>query len=196
MQKSTQRGVTLTELVIGLAILGILAGIGVPSFQNSVQNAKLSGPYNDLIGALHLARSESIKRNTHVVVCARAPNSDTNCGINWSNGWLVFIDDGAQPVTKEAGEEVIHTGDPQDAVTINAVGSSITTQNSFLIRANIRYNPRGAANWRGGGAFRLCDSRGVDFLRVLMVAPSGSVRRARMNPDGDIMAPWGGKLQC
>jgi type IV fimbrial biogenesis protein FimT len=59
-------GFTLLELMVTLAVLGILLGIAVPSFQSSLTNSRLTTAANDLVGALQAARSEAIKRNaTH-----------------------------------------------------------------------------------------------------------------------------------
>lgn len=65
-QAQFNQGFTLLELLITIAVLGILLGIAVPSFQSSLTNSRLTTAANDLVGALQAARSEAIKRNaTH-----------------------------------------------------------------------------------------------------------------------------------
>ncbi len=85
-----QSGFTLVELVVTMAVMAILLGVGVPSFIDVMKNARTSATYNSLIGSLYLARSEAVKSNLDVAICARA--SDASCGTDWDNGWLVFID--------------------------------------------------------------------------------------------------------
>lgn len=195
MHKGLQQGVTLTELLIGLTILGVLAGVGAPSFSNVIKNSRQASTFNNMIGALHLARSEAIKRNASVAVCAR--QSDTACGIDWGNGWLVFVDNGGTPNSLEAGEEVLRIGEPLgNNLVASAIGSSIAATSSYIMRTNIRFTPRGASSWRGGGSITLCDDRGDRSMKAMFVSVSGDIRRARKDPDGTIGTPWGADLQC
>ena len=93
MRMFPQKGFTLIELLVSLAVLMVLVGLGVPSFVSAMKNSKLNEDYSLLVGSLYLARSEAVKRSSNVTVCARA--TDTSCGDNWDNGWLVFSDNTA-----------------------------------------------------------------------------------------------------
>ena len=195
MRKGLQQGVTLTELLIGLTILGILAGVGAPSFSNVIKNSRQGSTFNNIIGTLHLARSEAIKRNTGVAVCARL--TDTQCGPDWSNGWLLFVDDGATPNSLEPGEEVLRIGEPLgNNLLVTAIGSSLATASAYIVRTNIRFTPRGSSSWRGGGSITLCDDRGDQSMKAMFVSISGDIRRARKDPNGIVSTPWGTDLQC
>jgi type IV fimbrial biogenesis protein FimT len=83
------RGFTLVELMITLAVLGILITIGVPSFNDLVQNQRVKAATSDIYSSLTLARSEAIKRNAEVNIVRN--------GSSWSNGWTVQTTD-ATPV--------------------------------------------------------------------------------------------------
>jgi len=61
-----QRGVTLVELVVGLAIMAMLFMAAVPSFQDYLANSKLREGGNTLFAQTLFAQSEAIKRNTVV----------------------------------------------------------------------------------------------------------------------------------
>jgi type IV fimbrial biogenesis protein FimT len=70
-------GFTLTELMITLAIVGILITVGVPSMQNFIQGNRLIAASNELLSALNIARSEAIKLNAQVSLCES--NNGSTC---------------------------------------------------------------------------------------------------------------------
>lgn len=89
-------GFTLTELMVTVAIIGIIASLGVPSFQAVLQQNRASSTANELIAALNMARSEAIKRGQIVSLCKSSTISDEepSCSedTTWSSGWIVFVD--------------------------------------------------------------------------------------------------------
>jgi type IV fimbrial biogenesis protein FimT len=88
--KHRLRGVTLIELMITLAVAIVLLAIGIPAFQSMQASGRLNSQTMALVTALNAARSEAVGRGIPVAVCARA--SDTSCGTDWTNGWLLFTD--------------------------------------------------------------------------------------------------------
>lgn len=90
-----QLGFNIFELMITVAVLGVLMGVGVPAMQGFMQNGRLTTQINLLSTTLALARSEAIKVNRRVVVCVST--NGTVCeaagsGTGWDDGWMVFID--------------------------------------------------------------------------------------------------------
>lgn len=65
MRKSI-RGVTLIEMLIGLAILGLLLGLGVPSFMVWMQSQQVRNAADAVLNGMQLARAEAIRRNKPV----------------------------------------------------------------------------------------------------------------------------------
>lgn len=59
----TKRGFSLIELLIGLLVLAILLGLGVPSFMVWVQNTQIRSAADAVLNGMQLARSEAIRRN-------------------------------------------------------------------------------------------------------------------------------------
>lgn len=103
------RGFTVLELMIAVAVLGILLGVGVPSFNAIMRQNRLAGQTNDFLAAAAMARSEAVKRGTLVSLCpAAADGSDACSGDDaWSNGWLVFVDEGVAGVINDDTDLVI-----------------------------------------------------------------------------------------
>jgi type IV fimbrial biogenesis protein FimT len=61
-------GFNLIELVVVIAIIGILSAIAVPSFTDTVSSMRTKAAASDLYMALIKARSEAVKRNTKVTL--------------------------------------------------------------------------------------------------------------------------------
>lgn len=82
------RGFTLVELMVAIAVMAILLAIAVPSFNDASLGSKLNSIANEFVASAQLARSEAIKRNVQVTLCAS--NDGSTCGGAWSDGWVVL----------------------------------------------------------------------------------------------------------
>lgn len=106
MNTVSQRGFNLIELMIGIAVLGVLFGIGVPSFNEMIRNNRLATQSNELVASLTFARSESLKRGIRVSAC---PANGAVCsgGTDWNTGILVFTDDAGTAGVLDAPNDVL-----------------------------------------------------------------------------------------
>jgi type IV fimbrial biogenesis protein FimT len=68
LSSNKQRGVTMIEACITLAIAGILAGSALPSFTESLDKRSVEGFSSEVGTDLRYARSEAVARNTGVRV--------------------------------------------------------------------------------------------------------------------------------
>lgn len=95
-------GFTLMELMVVVAIIAILAALGLPSFSRLVQANAVSNTANTLLADLRFTRSEAIRRGGSVLMCrSDAPEaghpacssaSSGAAGRGWADGWIVFQD--------------------------------------------------------------------------------------------------------
>jgi type IV fimbrial biogenesis protein FimT len=104
---AAQRGFTLTEILVVLAILALLVVTAVPSLKSAGDRMELTTASNDLLANLRLARSESIKRGGRVAMC-KSPDGETCAkGGGWEQGWIVF-DDMNNDGLRNPSEAVVH----------------------------------------------------------------------------------------
>lgn len=144
-----QNGFTLIELIITVAIFGIMASIAVPNYSSFIQKSRKSSAYNVLVGTISLARIEAVKRSRVVTLCISTDQSscDVNTETQWDKGWIVFVDNN--------GDNLVSTDDTVlKAEAASEHGINITsTFGSFLSIA-----PRGRLIDQG--SFVICDSTG------------------------------------
>ncbi len=91
-RKAYARGMTMIEILITVVVLAVLMAIAVPSFRNASLGSQLSAAANNLLASVQLARSEAIKRNTEMTLCASADGEACAGSGGWEQGWIIIID--------------------------------------------------------------------------------------------------------
>ena len=56
-------GFSILELMIVIAIAGVISAVAIPRMQNMIRNNQVSAQNNELIALIHLTRNEGIRRN-------------------------------------------------------------------------------------------------------------------------------------
>ena len=156
MKKRTQLAFTLMELMVVLAIAGVLLTLAVPNIQSFLKNNRMTGVANDMLTALTIARSESIKLQQPVAVCASTTPKDPNptCTVGtFTPGWVVWVDANNNGL-HDNGERVIMARESLDPA-ISAVAN-----NQYLVS----YAPTGFTQTNPGGRatttqIAMCDDR-------------------------------------
>lgn len=179
--KAKQSGFTLLELMLAIALIALVLGIGVPNFRDFVRNSRMAASANDIVTDFNLARSEAVKRRVAVTLCksqnlAACDADDTDP----FDRWIVFVDDADPAViaandgngTVDAGEVVLRQRTLADSINVLTPADQIRA--TFLASGFPR---AGAANVN---RFLLCDSRGnattVDgnsAARAVQILPTG-----------------------
>jgi type IV fimbrial biogenesis protein FimT len=182
--RSHQRGFTLFELMVTLAIIGVLLTVGVPTMRTFSQNNLLSAAANDLLRSFQLARSESIKRQAAVIVCASSDPKATNptCSYGAFRGWIVAQDTNGNWQV-DSSEEVIERHELlASSVTVKTDRDGIESFNTFGYAS-----PDGTKNGTRNVVF--CDNRGnqvigtESVIRAVQIHQTGRARVNRLNTD-------------
>ena len=98
-------GFTLIELMIVVALVAILLGLGIPGLRELITATRIKNASFDVFSSLIQARSEAITRNATVTV---AP-----VGGDWAGGWTVT----------ESGGTVVRRQDAYPNITIAGTAS-------------------------------------------------------------------------
>ncbi|HET8698982.1 MAG TPA: GspH/FimT family pseudopilin [Gammaproteobacteria bacterium] len=124
-----QLGYTLWELMVTLAVAGVLLGIGVPNFIEFQRNGTMSAAANDVVTGMLLARSEALKLQdtAPVVFCLSnnpldaAPACDVSAVMDAPDrGFVVWVDTDGE-LDYDAGETLLmRTAAPGGTIRVSS----------------------------------------------------------------------------
>ena len=167
------KGFTIYELMLTLALMAVFVTVGVPSFASFMERNQLTTGINQFVSSLSLARSEAIKRNQRVNLCASSDGEQCSDG-GYEDGWIVYVDNN-QNNTRDNDEELLWVGDSYPANLTLRVSSNFDN-------SNIAYLGSGRIN--EGGNVKLCMDNDVKKARMLNLINTGRVRLAKYSNDG------------
>jgi len=162
----TERGFTALELLVAIAIAAVLAALAVPGFGPLRRSAGIGSSANQMLWALHYARSSAILRNLPTVLCLSADgNSCLTAAGATANGWIVFHHPArSSPIQVDAGDQVLHRLTLPRDITVSGTRAAVTYWPT----------PRGGTT----STFKLCDERGDSQGRSVVVSQTGRPRVA------------------
>lgn len=88
-----QRGLSLIELAVALAIMAVLLASGLPSFSSWIQSSKIRTTAESIQNGLQLARAQAVQRNT-LVRFNLTDSATAGCALSASGAnWVISLDD-------------------------------------------------------------------------------------------------------
>ena len=168
MRRAAQSGMSLIEVLVAIAIVGIIFALGMPSYGTWIQNTQIRTAAESILAGLQVAKNEAIRRNA-----AMQFKLDGGATTQWRVN--PFIDPDGVPLQSRMAEEgspnaTITLAPPNaDTITFSALGrvipnadaspslAQVDVDNLFIAVAADRRNLRILIP--PGGAIRLCDPK-------------------------------------
>jgi len=100
--RPSQQGFSMVELVIVIAITGVLLALAAPSYRTWTQNTKIRGTTEAILNGIQLAKAEAVRRNTTLRFQLTSTLDNTcvlgTAGSTASYGtWVISRDDPTNP---------------------------------------------------------------------------------------------------
>lgn len=162
-----QRGFSLIELMVTVALLAILLAMGLPSFQGSLRSNRVATATNELIASINLARMEALRSPHGAGVCASSDGTD--CDGNWDDGWIVWISGDGDNTPDGDEDRVLRYTEGRGNLQISAVGTAMGD--------TIRFDHRGRSHEARTLTIRSdkCPA-GSQLVRTLSLSLTGQTR--------------------
>jgi type IV fimbrial biogenesis protein FimT len=175
----SSRGMTLIELMVGLAIMALLLMSGAPAFSDWIRNIQIRSASESLLNGLQHARTEAVRRNIPTRF-QLVDSLEANCGVsNAGRNWVVNLDQNRR--TSPAGgcdKTADGQNDPFILQKTAATSSAAVTINAA----------RGAFAFNGLGQQIAVDGAAASLLSTINITSS---QGACVKPDGS-----GGTARC
>lgn len=148
-------GATLLELLFGLAVVAVLAGMAVPGFRGMMRESAVRGATLEVLGGLQRARADAIVQALPGGLCPSDPAGECRAAGESASAWASFVESGG--ARSVSGVHVLPVG-----VTLRAT------------RSPLRFFPD--ARSASTGTLTICDGRRVARARAVVVSQGGRAR--------------------
>jgi type IV fimbrial biogenesis protein FimT len=137
-------GFTLLELMVVVAIVAIIAGIGIPAMNNFLDNSRAEAKLIELSRMFAFARSQAASTKSPVTICPLANNA---CTANWLGQISVFNDpnNNRQLDANETVLRVTEASTSSDSINFSIAGISFAANGTASNGGVLSYCPSGKA---------------------------------------------------
>ena len=173
-----QRGFTLVELMIAIALLGLLMALAAPSFSTWIRNSQVRSMSQTLANGVRVAQSEAVRRNRLVVFFLTntqpglAATAAEN-GVNWVIRWVPMPGD-TVTATAPANEPYVEGG------AISDVGGGVGVTGPAAICFNAQGRRVAATAATTGVTNAVCTVDAAQPLATYDLVRAGASRALRV----------------
>lgn len=153
-------GATLIELLFGLAVVAVLAGVAVPGFHGMMRESAVRSATLEVLGGLQRARTDAILQALPGGLCPSDARGQCRPAGEAATAWTAFVE----------------SGGTRSAFGVHALPAGVTLRST---RSPLRFWPDARA--ASTGTLTICDARGVARTRAVVVSQGG---RARLDSPG------------
>lgn len=175
-----QRGFTLIEVVIAIAVMGMLLMLGVPSMSEWLQNSQIRTAAEIMAQGLQTARAEAVRRNTSVRF-SLVDTLDASCALSATGqNWIVSRND---PSEQCNGAEVVDFIEPNDAAIAQILQKRLGTEGTPNALIAATDDAAASSNVTFNSLGRVLNANGIDTIDVT-------------NPSGGACKTASGNMRC
>lgn len=172
------RGFSLVELTVVLAVLAVVLALAGPSFARLRERHAALEAFHSLTVALMAARMAAIQRGRPVSICPSADGLSCRTDLVWDEGWLVYLDPRRQP----------QPGGSADVLWHEQRGAGQLAIRGSPGRHRVRYQPTGLSGG-SNASLRVC-SRDGRHLGSVVINLAGRARREWVSGQEPVPCPY------
>lgn len=160
-----QQAFTFIEMVLAMSIMAVVMAWGFPEYREFKSNQLITQSVNRFAAVILFARSQSIIRSEHIIVCPATEQLVCLQDGQWHEGLMVFAD---------LDRDRIFNNDDVMLLTEGGMGEGITARSSRF-RNRIRFDQTGFSPGTNV-TVRFCDQRGVTSGKAIVINNVGRPR--------------------
>ena len=163
--RSIATGFTLIELMIALAVIGILLGIALPSYESFMEASRAGAAKSALMSSLSTTINRAATTGHQAVLCPSQDSTSCSAAIHWSHGWIAFFDLNGN--RERDTDEALILSEP--ALTGKVRLTTTTGRTRIVIQPN-------GGNAGSNVTFTFCDGRGPAKAQTIVLSNEGRLR--------------------
>ncbi|WP_105258946.1 MULTISPECIES: GspH/FimT family pseudopilin [unclassified Pseudoalteromonas] len=160
-----QRGFTLIELMVTIAIGAILLGMALFSTTQMTNKEKANNFAMEFKRQVKFARAKAMTTGDPVIMCAMAnPGENGSCATDWTTGTIIMFSDIDNSGSFEKDNDIL----------LRSLSSLVSNSKLKASSTTIRFNEKGQVS--ATQSFIYCPTSDNKYNVELQVMPAGTIR--------------------